>query len=84
MSEPYDQDAEELYGQIRKTYDDMHPDIWVDTETGHWGTDITSVVCWKLVDGQDLTEFAALTPEDRVTLAKMVGMPLRMLGCTHE
>lgn len=84
MSEPYDQDAEAVYEAIRDVYGELRPQVWVDTVTGAWGTDITSVMALRLVDGQDMTEFAALSDRDRVALAKAVGLPIRMLGCTNE
>jgi ligand-binding sensor domain-containing protein len=84
MPEPYDQDTGKVYEAIEQVYGELKPDVWVDTETGVWGTDITSVVVLKLVDGQDIADLAALSPEDRITIANIAGVPLRMLGCQHD
>lgn len=82
MSELYDQDAEDVYGEIRKVYGELRPNVWVDTETGAWGTDITSVKVLRLTDAEDMTHFVSLSDDAKADLAAAFGLPLQMIGCT--
>jgi hypothetical protein len=57
--------------------------VWVDLDSGVWGTDDESVYVMD-VTPERLEEFVSLDKDERRALALLTGLPLRMLGCTYQ
>jgi hypothetical protein len=57
--------------------------IWVDTESGTYGSDVDSLYKIDLNDFQ-VKLFEDMTDSDRAEFAKVWGVQVRMLGCVDD
>jgi hypothetical protein len=55
--------------------------VWINVENGVFGYDIDDIMMVELADGTPVTDLLKLGPGGRQALAKIQGVPLRMLGC---
>lgn len=84
MSELYDQDAEAVLDEVKAIMAKMDHRVWVDTESGTFGSDITSVYVLDLKDEAAVEAFSECSDGERSLMAKVFGLPLKQMGCDHR